>query len=76
MRSRALLLAALMLAAVLVGCEQGTPAGEGAGDGDGGPIEVGEAAPDFSLPAADGSEVSLADHRGSAVLLYFSMGPG
>ena len=66
------MLATLMLAMVLVGCEQESPAG----DAGGGPIKVGEAAPGFSLPAADGTEVSLADYRGSAVLLYFSMGPG
>lgn len=72
MRSRALLLPALMLAVVLVGCEQESPAG----DGGGGPIEVGEVAPSFSLPAAGGGEVSLEDYRGSSVLLYFSMGPG
>lgn len=72
MRSKALLLSALILAVVLAGCEQGGPAG----DGGGGPIEVGEPAPDFSLPAAGGGEVSLADYRGSSVLLYFSMGPG
>lgn len=72
MRSRGLLLAASMLAAVLSGCVQGSPAG----DGGGGPIKVGETAPNFSLPAADGGEVSLANYRGSSVLLYFSMGPG
>jgi len=72
MRSRALPLAVLMLAMVLVGCEQGRPAAEGAG----GPIKVGDAAPNFSLPAAEGGKVSLADYRGSPVLLYFSMGPG
>lgn len=72
MRSRALPLAVLMLAMVLVGCERGRPAGDGAG----GPIKVGDAAPNFSLPAADGGKVSLADYRGSSVLLYFSMGPG
>jgi cytochrome oxidase Cu insertion factor (SCO1/SenC/PrrC family) len=72
MRSRALPLAVLMLAVVLVGCEQRSPAG----DGGAGPIKVGEAAPAFSLPEAGGGEVSLADYRGSPVLLYFSMGPG
>jgi len=72
MRSRALLFVVLMLAMIPVGCEQGSPAGGGGG----GPIKVGEAAPNFSLPAADGGEVSLADYRGSSVLLYFSMGPG
>lgn len=32
---------------------------------------VGAAAPDFTLPADDGSEVSLAELRGSKVVLYF-----
>lgn len=72
MRPRVLLLATVILAVVLTACEQGNPAGEGAG----GPIKVGEPAPDFSLPAAGGGKVSLADYRGSSVLLYFSMGPG
>lgn len=72
MRSRSLRLAAFVLSLVAMGCEQGSPVG----DRSRGPIRVGEAAPNFSLPAADGGEVSLADHRGSSVLLYFSMGPG
>lgn len=38
---------------------------------------VGKPAPDFTLPAAGGQEVSLSDYSGEkAVLLYFSMGPG
>ena len=32
---------------------------------------AGEVAPDFTLPAADGSEVSLKDYRGKWVVLYF-----
>jgi len=35
------------------------------------PPRVGQAAPDFQLVADDGSEVSLADHRGQWVVLYF-----
>jgi len=34
-------------------------------------IEQGDEAPDFTLPADDGSEVSLPDLRGERVLLYF-----
>lgn len=41
------------------------------------PLAEGDAAPPFSLPAADGRTVSLQDYRGKkAVLLFFSMGPG
>jgi thioredoxin-dependent peroxiredoxin len=31
----------------------------------------GEEAPEFTLPAADGSQVSLKDYRGKWVVLYF-----
>jgi peroxiredoxin Q/BCP len=31
----------------------------------------GENAPDFTLPAADGSQVSLRDYHGKWVVLYF-----
>lgn len=31
----------------------------------------GSDAPDFTLPAADGSQVSLRDYRGKWVVLYF-----
>jgi len=34
-------------------------------------IEAGETAPDFTLPADDGSHVKLSDLRGSPVVLYF-----
>lgn len=40
-------------------------------------LEVGDAAPEFTLTASDGSTVSLTDYIGKkAVLLYFSMGYG
>jgi hypothetical protein len=38
---------------------------------------IGEMAPAFALPSAEGGQVSLRDFQGrSPVLLYFSMGPG
>jgi len=34
-------------------------------------LEVGDTAPDFSLPDADGNTVGLADYRGRKVIVYF-----
>ncbi|WP_449061157.1 thioredoxin-dependent thiol peroxidase [Planomonospora algeriensis] len=34
-------------------------------------LEPGDAAPEFALPAADGTTVSLDAHRGRRVILYF-----
>jgi peroxiredoxin Q/BCP len=34
-------------------------------------LEVGDKAPDFSLPADGGGEVALKDFKGKAVVLYF-----
>ncbi|WP_422746115.1 thioredoxin-dependent thiol peroxidase [Mycobacterium sp. WMMD1722] len=34
-------------------------------------LEVGDTAPDFSLPDADGNTVSLSDYRGRKVIVYF-----
>lgn len=42
-------------------------------------LQVGDAAPPFSLPDADGSTVSLADYAGRRVIVYFypaAMTPG
>lgn len=42
-------------------------------------LTVGETAPDFTLPAADGSTVSLSDYAGKRVVVYFypaAMTPG
>jgi peroxiredoxin Q/BCP len=34
-------------------------------------LEVGDRAPDFSLPSHTGEEVSLKDFRGRTLVLYF-----
>ncbi len=34
-------------------------------------IQTGDAAPDFTLPASDGSEFKLSEHGGEWVVLYF-----
>ncbi|MFC0623019.1 thioredoxin-dependent thiol peroxidase [Kribbella deserti] len=42
-------------------------------------LSVGDAAPEFTLPDADGNEVSLTDLRGKNVIIYFypaAMTPG
>jgi cytochrome oxidase Cu insertion factor (SCO1/SenC/PrrC family) len=41
-----------------------------------GEIAVGEPAPEFTLPATRGGEVSLSDYAGQPVLLYFHMAVG
>ena len=34
-------------------------------------VEVGQAAPEFTLPDHEGNEVSLSDFRGHSVVVYF-----
>ncbi len=34
-------------------------------------LQPGDTAPAFTLPDADGNEVSLADHKGRKVIVYF-----
>jgi len=50
------------------GGSAGSPPPSGAGP------RVGDPAPAFSLPSAQGGTVSLGEFRRKAVLLYFSMG--
>jgi cytochrome oxidase Cu insertion factor (SCO1/SenC/PrrC family) len=70
-------LAAALVAGIAIAaaaCDRSEPAAPTSSSG---PIEVGAAAPGFSLPSASGGEVSLASFAGKRpVLLYFSMGPG
>jgi len=47
------------------------------GGQEGSTLKTGDAAPQFTLTATDGSTVSLSDYVGKKnVLLYFSMGSG
>lgn len=34
-------------------------------------LQTGDTAPAFTLPDADGNDVSLADHKGRKVIVYF-----
>jgi hypothetical protein len=62
-----LVMGALLAALALSAC--GTSGEEG--------VQVGDPAPGFTLPAASGDQISLADYRGSkSVLLYFHMADG
>ena len=67
----------VLVAALLAAACTSNPQSSGGSDvGDGKTVKVGDAAPNFTLPTADGGKTSLSDYRGQAVLLYFSMGPG
>jgi hypothetical protein len=51
--------------------------GDGNRTGGQGPLAEGDRAPGFTLPSAQGPNVSSQDYMGQrAILLYFSMGPG
>ena len=43
----------------------------GAGDGETEGLRIGDVAPDFDLPTADGRNFRLSEHRGQPVVLYF-----
>lgn len=57
---------ALLLAVLLAACAG--PASTG--------LQTGDPAPDFTLPAATGGEVTRSDFQGQPVLLYFHMAVG
>jgi hypothetical protein len=57
---------ALLMLPVLAACSSGGTDG----------LAVGDRAPDFSLPEASGSTVSLGDYADTATLLYFHMADG
>jgi cytochrome oxidase Cu insertion factor (SCO1/SenC/PrrC family) len=69
---------AISLATVLAaGCTASPPPAEPSSPSAAVPvIQPGQEAPDFTLPQATGTPVTLSDLRGRYVLLYFSMGPG
>ena len=75
MRIRGSFLAAAMalLGLASAACGGGRSAGSPSSPGAAGP-RVGDPAPAFSLPSAQGGTVSLGEFRRKAVLLYFSMG--
>jgi len=68
MRRWPILAAAVIVAAL-------TLAACGGDDGESG-LAVGDDAPDFTLPAAGGGQISLADFRNRPALLYFHMADG
>ena len=76
MKTRAgLLLTVVASSVLLISCSSPGRPSKGAAAGQA--PKVGQPAPDFTLPTASGSTVSLAQFRGhKPVLLYFSMGPG
>jgi len=53
----------LLLASWITACRSGS-------------LAIGESAPGFTLPAADGSSVSLSDYQDKPVLLFFHMAVG
>lgn len=65
LRARLVAAFSILMGILLAGCAS-TPEG----------IVVGAAAPDFTLPAADGRQIALADYRGQPVLLFFHMAIG
>jgi hypothetical protein len=71
------LIVTIALLLTLSGCRNAPAASEEIPDAGSGQLRVGDTAPDFTLPAATGGEVSLARVREHQdVLLYFNMAYG
>ena len=70
--ARSLILALLLSLFGLALTACGSDSKESAKEG----LSVGDTAPAFSLPASDGSTVSLAAYKGQPVLLFFHMADG
>lgn len=66
----------LLLALLGVACTSTPGSNDGSSEGAAEGVAVGDRAPSFTLPTAEGGQASLSDFRGQPVLLYFSMGPG
>ncbi|SRR6266705_5446713 len=64
----------VVLAAAFVAVAQLGFTGTGGADGGGGGLAVGSAVPTDSVPSSDGRTVSLADFRGSKLVVYFYEG--
>jgi cytochrome oxidase Cu insertion factor (SCO1/SenC/PrrC family) len=67
---------ALMVLGALAGFLLLRPRGVGPNTTDAQAPRPGDPAPSFTLPSAQGQNVSLHQFQGRPVLLYFSMGPG
>jgi hypothetical protein len=71
------LIVTIALLLTLSGCRSASAEPEEKADAGSGQLSVGDTAPDFTLPAATGGEVSLAQLREQQdVLLYFNMAYG
>ena len=66
----------VVLVAAFVAVTQLGHSGSGGAAGSGGGLAIGSPVPTDSVPSSDGRAVSLADFRGSKVVVYFYEGGG
>ncbi len=66
----------VVLVAAFVAVTQLGHSGSGGGAGTGSGLAIGSPVPTDSVPSSDGRAVSLADFRGSRVVVYFYEGGG